>query len=135
MVSSKQLLSATAGLFAAGGVVMLFIPDTVLGVLGAGPKAPSWSVQLLAAAWWGFAALNWASRGAIVGGIYGRPLVVANWTHFLIGTLVLGRAALAGALGLVTWTVLGILVLFAGAFGVRLFVGPPEWELARSRAS
>lgn len=135
MVPSRILLSLTASLLGLGGIAMLFVPDAVLRVFLSQQQAPVWPVQLLAAAWCGFAALNWASRGTILGGIYGRPLVVANFVHFLIAALILVRTAVAGALDSTMWVVLVIIALLAAAYGLRLFAGPPDREMAGPRAS
>lgn len=126
MLPSRTLLSVTAALLAVGGVGMLFAPDAVLRTLSGQREAPGWFVQVLGAAWCGFAALNWLSRGIVVGGIYGRPLVAANFVHFLMVSLVLGRAGASGVLTSEMWLVLLVIALFAAAYGLRLYGGPPE---------
>ena len=67
--------------------------------------------------------LNWMSRGSALGGIYGRPIVMANTVHFTV-------ASLASIKTLPVWrpplvvaaTVL--CCLFAAAFAVLLFKTP-----------
>jgi len=51
-------------------------------------------VQLLAAGLLGFAALNWVGRSAIYGGIYGRPIVLANFGYGIISVMTLASAVL-----------------------------------------
>ena len=41
-----------------------------------------------------FAMLNWMAKGVIIGGIYSRPIVIANLAHFLIGDLELIKAVI-----------------------------------------
>jgi len=36
--------------------------------------------------------LNWMAKGAIIGGIYNKPIAIANFTHFVIGALALLKA-------------------------------------------
>ena len=39
------------------------------------------------------AAVNWLNRGAVLGGIYGRPIVVGNLALYFITALVCARIA------------------------------------------
>ena len=54
-------------------------------------------VQTVGAAYLAFAMLNWMSRGSTIGGIYGRPLVVANVVHFTMVAILLIKWAGSGA--------------------------------------
>ncbi|HEU0076918.1 MAG TPA: hypothetical protein VFQ76_04665, partial [Longimicrobiaceae bacterium] len=89
---STQVSRASAGLLLAGGLALLFAPDVVLPRLVPGfPAGGVWLGQLLAAAWLALAALNWLSRAALLGGIYGRPVVLCNAAFYFIAALVLLR--------------------------------------------
>ena len=55
------------------------------------PPAAAWLGQLLGAAWLGVAALNWLQRTALLGGIYGRPVVFANTVMYVVSALSLLR--------------------------------------------
>jgi len=134
MISSRILLSTTAAVLAAGGLALLFAPEAVLGLLGHQPFAPLWPMQMLAAAWLGFAILAWVSRGSVAGGIYGRPVVLANLAHFMISALVLVRSALDGRFSLPMGVLLAVTAVLATAYGWRLFQGPPERELTGSHS-
>lgn len=73
----------------------------------------------------GFAALNWMARGSLIGGIYNRPIAVANFLHFLVGGLALGKGAgTAAAPPTLVWGLAGGYALFATAFGLLLFRHP-----------
>jgi hypothetical protein len=50
---------------------------------------------LLAALYFATAMMNWTARGSLLGGIYQRPVGIANLTHFVIGALALLRGAWA----------------------------------------
>ena len=124
MTRSKLLLSASALFFGLAGAGATFLPHELLAHVRQ-PDAPILAVfiQALGALYLAFAMLNWMSRGATIGGIYGRPLVVANFLYFLMTGIVLVRWAAAGAPP-------GILVLaaihanFAIWFGSVMFGSP-----------
>jgi hypothetical protein len=95
MSKSTLISRVNALVLLAGGMAMLFAPDVVLPRLVAGfPPAGLWLGQLLGAAWLGFAALSWLSQGAVLGGIYGRPVVMANAVMHFIGAMALLRTGL-----------------------------------------
>ena len=68
--------------------------------------------------------LNWMSRYTRIGGIYGRPLVVANLSHAASAALLLGKAA--GRVGFPAGVVvpLGIYAVLAVGFGIAMFSRP-----------
>ena len=126
MIGSRPLLSITALLLALAGGTGVFAPELIIGA------GALWPGQLLGAAWLGLAALDWTGRGTIIGGIYGRPLLLANSTNFLIGALVLLRAALVPSAPGWLWAAFGVSAVLAGLYGWRLVKGAPERELNTS---
>jgi hypothetical protein len=115
-------MTLSAAALAVLGVVASFMPQEILG--RAGIPADRFTVtliQLAGALYFGFAFLNWTAKGMLLGGIYGRPIVVANLIHFAIGAIVLleGREPKAAAL-IVSATFYSV---FAVWFGYVLF-GP-----------
>jgi hypothetical protein len=103
-------------LFAADVLLPIFIPDF--------PARGAWLGQLLGAAWLGVAALNWLQRGAVLGGIYGRPIVLANLALYFIGGLALLRALLDGGVSQVLWLATAPALTLAAVYGALLFAGP-----------
>ncbi|HLT28972.1 MAG TPA: hypothetical protein VK013_02955 [Myxococcaceae bacterium] len=68
------------------GAGATFLPAELLQALGTPATAGAVVlVQIGGAAVLGFAMLNWMSRGSVLGGIYGRPLIVGNLLHFGAG--------------------------------------------------
>lgn len=117
MTKSSMISRASAVVLLAGGAAMLFAPDLVLPRLVPGyPPAALWLGQLLGAAWLGFAALDWLSQGAVLGGIYGRPVVTANAALHFISAMVLLRTGL--------FLVAVPAVVLAIAYCLLLFRGP-----------
>lgn len=93
-MNTKLIMSATAILFAVIGLSLTFAPDNVMHALGIDNSIPVRLLfQLLGAAYYAFAMLNWMAKGALIGGIYNRPIAVANVAHFLVGGLALTKAA------------------------------------------
>jgi hypothetical protein len=123
-MSTKVLLSATALLFGLPGLFLLFAPDVILVSLGEPvAKVPLLMCQLAGAMAFAMAVNNWMARGAAIGGIYGRPLLVANLAAMLTcGFSLVNAEALAHG---PAPTVVGVVfLLFAAAFGRLMFAGP-----------
>jgi hypothetical protein len=124
-VISSLLSRSSAAVLLLGGVVLLFASDLVLPALIAGaPPAAAWLGQLLGAAWLGVAALNWLQRAAVLGGIYGRPVVFANLVLYFVSALSLLRALLGGGAPGVLWLVLAPLAALAAGYAALLLRGP-----------
>ena len=104
------------------GVAAIRRDIIVAGRPGVSPDA-AWIGQLLAAAWLGLAALNWLTRSGPLGGIYGRPIVLANTSLYFISAAVLVNAATRwfGRVVRIATIAAG---LMAFLYGLLLFRGP-----------
>jgi hypothetical protein len=123
-VISSALSRVSASVLAVVGGALLFAPDALLPALAPGfPASALWLGQLLGAAWLGVAALNWLQRAAILGGIYGRPVVFANLLLYFVSALSLLRVVLGGGPA-VLWLMLVPMAAFAVAYGALLLRGP-----------
>ncbi len=124
MTRSKLLLSAAAVFFGAAGAGATFLPQELL-VHVRQPDARILVVfiQALGALYLAFAMLDWMSRGSTIGGIYGRPLVIANFLYFTMTAIVLVRWAAAGAPPGI-FVLAGLHILFAVCFGAVMFGSP-----------
>jgi hypothetical protein len=124
-VISSTLSRVSALVLLVGGLAFLFAPDVLLPALVPGfPPAAAWLGQLLGAAWLGVGALNWLQRTAVLGGIYGRPVVLANSALYVVSALSLVRALLGGAAPRVVWLVCAPAALLAAAYAALLLRGP-----------
>lgn len=122
---STIVTRASALLLAAAGLATLFLPDAVLGLLAPGlPPGVAWLGQLLASAWLAVAVLNWLQRHATLGGIYGRPTVLANLALYGVSSLALLGAARHGALPRIGLLILVPTGLLAIVYGILLLRGP-----------
>ena len=76
------------------GVAASFFSHELLRVAGATVETQAvLIVQVCGALYIGFAFLNWYLRGFVIGGIYNRPLAVANLLHFAVVAITLLKAA------------------------------------------
>ena len=124
---STLITRASAGFLSLAGLVLLFASDAILPRLIAGfPPASAWLGQLLAAAWLGVAFLNWASQPALLGGIYGRPVVLTNAVLYFIATTVLLKIVVRRDAPAVLWLVTVPIALLAAIYVWLLFRGPFE---------
>ena len=125
MAFSALLSRVSSAVLALGGIALLFASDTLLPAVIAGfPPIAAWLGQLLAAAWLALATLNWLQRNLRMGGIYGRPIVLANLALYFITALSLVRAAIDGETPPVVWAVLGVSAVLAAAYAALLLRGP-----------
>jgi hypothetical protein len=116
---------ASAVVFGIGAVALIFAPDVVFvrAHISAGPGVFVLA-QLYGAALVGFAAALWVGRNAVLGGIYGRGLVLGSFAHALVAVLVVERAIREVRGGALVWTALVVYGLIALGFGWMLFRGP-----------
>ena len=124
MISSLVSRSSALVLLAAG-LALLFAPDAIMPRLDpAFPPSAAWIAQLLAAAWIAVAIYTWSHRTQVLGGIYGRAVVYANFVLFFIGGLGLLGAARHGGASPALWWVAVPMLVFAVVYGALLFRGP-----------
>jgi len=82
-------------------------------------------VQILGALYFAFGMLNWMSKASLIGGIYNRPIAVANFSHFFIAGLALIKSIISNSDLPLIFLVIGIVYLiFALLFGLILFKHP-----------
>jgi hypothetical protein len=123
---SNILLTGSAALYFVAALPLLFAGDELAARLAGSPTATVAAlVQLYGSALFGFAMLNWMNRMARIGGILGRPLLVANLAHAATAFLLLVRPALAHPGELALTLPAALYLLLALAFGSRLFVALP----------
>jgi hypothetical protein len=121
----NPVLVGVAALYAAAGLVLTFGPSEALSAMGGGAgPIETWAAQLAGAGFLGLAILNWAQRYAVVGGVFGRPLLLANLLFAMAGA---GASVSAWrdarcTTALAAACVLGVVAV---AFGLRLFRPPP----------
>jgi hypothetical protein len=126
MTTSMIVLGSSALILAVSGLALTFFPDELAQTLGL-PDHPSVMllIQVIGAMYFGFAMLNWMSRRSLIGGIYNRPIAIANMTHFMMVGIALTKLMLSqDALPQPFWIITVIYALYAVIFGRLLFTTP-----------
>lgn len=81
---------ASAVFYGTIGIGLTFLSKEISEYLGIEIQEISYLVfQILGAVYLGFGMLNWMTKNNLIGGIYSRPLVIGNLTHFLVSSLAL----------------------------------------------
>jgi hypothetical protein len=123
-VKLNPLLVLASLVYGAVGLALTFAPNEMLAWTGVAPSfIVAWLGQLLGAALLGLAFLNWLQRHAVVGGIFGRPILLTNLTFLIVAFFASVRQLRAHhePLFAAVSVLLGILSV---AFGLRLFSTP-----------
>jgi hypothetical protein len=116
-MNTKLLMTSSSLILALAGMFALFAPDVLLALLGVPIANPlSVLIQLMGALYFSMAMMNWTAKDSAIGGIYARPVSIANFSHFFIGTLLLAKVVLSNAFNLSTALVLAVYAIFAILF-------------------
>jgi hypothetical protein len=124
--NTKIIMTLAAVTLGTVGLALTFMPDALLSYAGLEQSATSLLlVQVLGALYFAFAMLNWMSKGSLIGGIYNRPVAVANLTHFLIAGLALVKVLMLNPqASYLIWGVGVIYAAFGVCFGIIFFRHP-----------
>lgn len=122
-MNTKLLMTITAIILGAIGIVLTFVPLEVSNLLNF-TEPIAIVFQVLGALYFGFAMLNWTAKANLIGGIYSRPVAIGNFTHFLIGGLALIKLVLHNTNATYIWACAIMYLIFALLFGYVLFTNP-----------
>ena len=125
-MNTKLIMLLSAIFLGVSGISLSFLPAEIAAYMGLTATVESQLVlQILGALYFAFAMLNYMAKGSIIGGIYNRPIAVANFTHSVIGALALikGLSNTQPLPGLF-WLLAGVYAVFALSFGIILFRHP-----------
>jgi hypothetical protein len=125
-MNTKIILTITAITLGSVGIIFTFTPDVILDYLNIDSNSTTlFLIQILGALYFAFGMLNWMTRSSLIGGIYNRPIAIANFTHFFIVGLALIKKLIADPnLTFTFWLLGSIYLLFAVLFGMILFRRP-----------
>lgn len=119
------LLLTSAVIYFAAALPLIFAPEELLSFFGGERSTLTVSLlQVIGSALFGFAMLNWMQRYSRIGGIFGRPIVAANFAHSATAALLLGHIALRASSALLL-VILGVYGSLAVAFGAKFFLASP----------
>ena len=125
-MNTKLIMTLSAVFLGIIGIGLTFLPAEIVGLLNIlVTNGFLVMLQVLGSLYFAFAMLNWMAKGSIIGGIYNRPIVIANFTHFFMGALALGKSLVSNPeLPHTSWLLAVIYAVFAGLYGVFLFRHP-----------
>jgi Na+-driven multidrug efflux pump len=94
-MNSKLLMSLSSIFMLLVGIVLTFLPDEFSKSLTENPSIVLvTSLKFLGTFYLSFGLMNWMLKGATIGGIYNRPVVIANMLHFVMTFFILIRSLL-----------------------------------------
>jgi hypothetical protein len=119
-MNTKLVMALSAIFLAVIGIGLTFMPQEIAAFTGLGfTKIYQLQLQILGALFFAFAMLNWMAKGSIIGGIYNRPIAIANFTHFFIGGVALVKAVAGNVhLHYTVWILAILYSIFAILFGI-----------------
>ncbi len=125
-MNTKIIMTTSASVLGAAGILLIFMPEEFLRALNFDTlKSLQLLVQTVGALYFAFAMMNWMIRTSTIGGIYNRPIVVGNVTHFSIAGLALIKGAFSHSdLSAAAYIAAGGYTIFAILFGILLFRNP-----------
>lgn len=134
-MNTKLLMTASAIIMGANGIIASFMPGEILQTLGQTPTATLIViVQIAGALYFGFALMNWMAKSFLIGGIYAKPLSAGNLTHFGIAGIALVKAVINNSVTSTYMLVLAIVyVLFAIAFAIAFVTNPKTKQITTDR--
>lgn len=123
-MNSKYLMIASALFLGLLGISLIFLPqDAATWFVGEGSH--SLPFQIMGSLYFGFAIINWMAKGAIIGGIYNKPIALGNFIHFMIVALTLLKIPFQQISSIPALMIITILyITFAGLFGWVAFTHP-----------
>ena len=125
-MNTKSLMTLSAIILALIGISLIFFPKEILDYFELSVSDTlELLMQIIGSFYFAFAMLNWMSKGSIIGGIYNRPIAIANWTHFTIAGFALIKGTLSNpSLSYIIWSIGIIYSIFAILFGIVAFNHP-----------
>ncbi|NNV57578.1 hypothetical protein [Limnovirga soli] len=125
-MNTKLIMTLSAVCLAAAGVAFTFLPQEIMQYTQLQANHPLFFlIQVLGAMYFAFAMLNWMTRTALIGGIYNKPIALANFLHFFIAGMAIDKILLANSeQPLLLWISGIVYTLFAIAFGLIFFRNP-----------
>jgi hypothetical protein len=123
---TKEIMAGTSLILAVIGIGMTFFAAELSNyLLMTTTPISELFIQILGALYFAFAMLNWMAKGSAIGGIYNRPIAIANFTHFFIGALAVIKTGMKQPdLPMFTWILAGLYIVCAILFGRLLFRSP-----------
>jgi hypothetical protein len=119
-------MEAIAAVLGIAALALIFAPELVLARFAIEPAAGALLLgQLYGAALFGLAIIAWFARTMLLGGIYGRAIVVGGFAHALVGVFALFHAVRALPANGWVWGAFVVYAALAVWFGTLMFGSGP----------
>lgn len=124
--NTKLLMTISSIVFGLIGLSFTFLPSEILKYINLeNTKALQLLLQILGALYLSLGILNWMSKASVIGGIYNRPILMANLIHLIVAGLAIIKALISYQnLSLVFLIIAVIYSVFGILFGLLLFKAP-----------
>ena len=124
-IRTSWLMTSSAAVLAVIGIALSYLPRECLTSAGvdASPRVVVLA-QLTGAMALAWAILDWMARRQRIGGIYNRPLALANWLHFLMGSFALVKMTTPAGFGALEVALVVPYAVLAIWWGVAVFTSP-----------
>jgi hypothetical protein len=123
-MNTKTVMTSSAVVLMSAGIALSFLPQEIASAFFAGTDPLI--LQIVGALYFAFGMMNWTVKENLIGGIYGRPVLIGNLTHFVIGTMTLVKYILSGGSAPVLLAAAVVYTSFAMQFGVLFFHTPKQ---------
>lgn len=125
-LNTRLIMTVSAVFLALIGIILSFMPNEIAEFIGLqSSKTIQLILQIAGAQYFAMAVLNWMKRTSVIGGIYNRPVAIANYTHYLIGTLALSKVLLGkDSLPSVFWILAAFYLIFSFLYGFIFYRNP-----------
>ena len=122
-MNTKLLMTSSALIMGIAGITLTFLPQETAAFLGWN-NPETVLIQILGALYFGFAMVNWTTKSNLLGGIYGRPLTIGNFSHYLIAAFALLKSIKSQSGE--KWVIIAAIVysIFAILFGYVMLTHP-----------
>jgi hypothetical protein len=118
----QRCMEGIAFVLGAAALALIFAPEIVLARFAVEPSAGALMLgQLYGAALFGTAMTTWFARTMLLGGIYGRSIVVGGFAHALVGVFALFHSLRALPGNAYVWGAFAIYAVLALWFGALMF--------------
>lgn len=119
---TKPFMAASAAFMFILGLGATFAPHELLTHFRAEPRPGLLLlIQAAGALYLGFAMLNWMAKGAMIGGIYGKPVAIGNLVHFTVMSFALVRVVFDGVAPPMLVVITVVYAAFAAGFAHLAF--------------
>lgn len=118
-MNTKVIITVSAFFLGIIGLFFLFAPDETINLLNI-KIDQSYVIQLMGSSFIALGIIDWMAKSIVLGGIYGRAIIVGNLSNYLTGSFVL----IDNASEVISLIVLSVYIIFTLLFGILLFSDP-----------